>query len=428
MRFLTWNRCLAGAVWLMVSSCSVYDPQLIEQSTAGVPPRPAASTSSSDDARTMVFGLKDVFVEQTQDNATAIGLDLDATMTTGQDDASCRPRQVGGEPVGPSVVDGDKGVDNSLGATLLPAAGAVLPCLQDNLALTMGRGVGTIIIYVRDWNGESNDASVTATLTTSVDGTSADPALVGFASDNDVELVYMTDLTTLAPNPGWDHQDSWFVDPVDFLLGDDGEIDLARPTVVHDAYVAYGRLVMPLETGTGFTLIAGDGSLPSDGTMSVFVNGGFMMGDIAEDGGRLDNGLFTGRMTLKTLAGATSDIGICALNATVIETLFGQYADVPADPADDGLDAECDAFSLGVTFTGVSGQIAGAAPRSRPTLAPCADSQDVPPTDRCCPSQWLAGNAREQTCASPEKTAKAAAFDALPETILLPVPPPPALE
>lgn len=423
MRFLTWNRCLAGLVWLVVSSCSVYDPQLIEQSTPGVPPRPAESTSSEDDDQSLVFAMKDVFVEQSAENASVIGLDLDATVTTGEDDASCVPRQVDGVTVGQAVVDGDKGIDNSLGATLLPAAGAVLPCLQDNLALTMGRGVGTILIMVSGWNGERNDAHVVATLTTSIDGTSEDPALVGFASDEDFELVYV-DGGIEAPNPGWANQDSWFVDPGDFETLDGGEPDLSRPKSVSDAYVSFGRLVLPLEAGTGFRLIAGDGSLPSDGSMSVFVNGGFMTGDITEDATRLEHGLFTGRMTLETLANATSEIGICALNATVIETLFGEYADVPSNPEDDGLGAECDAFSLGVTFVGVGGQVAGAAPRARPELTPCASSDDVPPIDRCCPSQWLAGRAREEVCATTEKAFKAAAFDLLPETIQLPVAPP----
>ena len=112
MRFLTWNRCLAGVVWLVVSSCSVYDPQLIEQSTPGVPPRPAEGTSSESDSETLVFAMKDVFVEQSAENASVIGLDLDSMVTTGQDDASCVPRQVDGETVGQSVVDGEKGIDN----------------------------------------------------------------------------------------------------------------------------------------------------------------------------------------------------------------------------------------------------------------------------------------------------------------------------
>lgn len=423
MRLLTWNRCLAGVVWLAASSCSVYDQQLIETSTPGVPPRPPEQTSSEDDSQSLVFALKDVFVEQSAENASVIGLDLDSMVTTGQDDASCTPREVDGQVVGQSVVDGDRGIDNSLGATLLPAAGAALPCLQDNLALTMGRGVGTIVIMVQEWNGERNDAHVVATLTTSVDGTMEDPTLVEFATDDDVELVYK-DSGMDAPDPGWANQDSWFVDPADFEATEDGEADFSRPTAPSDGYVSFGRLVLPLAPGSGFKLIAGDGSLPSDGSMSVFVNGGFMMGDITEDGTRLDHGLFTGRMTLETLASATAEIGICALNATVIQTLFGEYADVPSNPEDDGLGEECDAFSLGVTFVGVAGQVAAAAPRSRSELAPCASADVEFSIDRCCPSQWLAGRAREETCATTEKAFKAAAFDRLPETIELPVAPP----
>ncbi|MGB5809437.1 MAG: hypothetical protein WBG86_02830 [Polyangiales bacterium] len=423
MRLLSRNFCTGGLVWLVVASCSVYDPELIDATTAGVPPRPSAATSSEVDQETLVFALKDVFVEQSAENAATIGLDLDSMVTTGQEDASCRPREIEGETVGQSVVDGDKGIDNSLGSTLLPAAGAVLPCLQDNLALTMGIGAGTILLVVREWNGEQDDASVVATLTTSVDGTDEDPALVGFPADDDVALVYKDgNDDRVAPDPGWAGRDSWFVDPEDFEEDASGTPDIMRPKIVHEqAYVSFGRIVIPLRAGTGFRLVSGDGSLPSDGSMSVLVNGGFMTGDISEDRSRLDHGLFTGRMTLETLASATAQIGICALNATVIETLFGEYADVPADPELDGLDAECDAFSLGVTFSGVGGQIAGVAPRARPKVEPCANSEDVPPIDRCCPSEWLAGRPRAETCDTPAKAFKAAAFDRLPNSIELPV-------
>ena len=422
MRLLGILACIGVAACVVVG-CDVYNEELIETSTAGVPPRPPAETSSEADGETLVFALKDVFVEQSAENAGRIGIDLDGTVTTSQETASCRPREINGEVVGQSVVDGDKGIDNSLGTTLLPAASAVLPCLQDNLALTMGRGVGTILVVIRDWNGEDDDASVTATLTTSVAGTSEDPSLVGFGPGSDVDLVYMDgNQDQSAPNPGWAGHDSWFVDPVDFETGPNAAPDLERPRVVHpEAYVAFRRLVVPLVSNSGFILIAGDGSIPSDGTMSVFVNGGFMMGDISQDRSRLDHGLFTGRMTLETLGAATSNIGICAFNATVIETLFGEYADVPSDPTIDGLDTECDAFSLGVTFTGVSGQLAGAAPSSRPLPHPCAGTTDAPSIDRCCPSEWAAGRTRQETCDSTPKGIKAAAFDALPETIQLPV-------
>ncbi|MDH3728030.1 MAG: hypothetical protein OER77_10915, partial [Myxococcales bacterium] len=128
MRLLHWIGCTFGTLaWIAVSGCDVYDARLIEDSVAGAPPRPPAETSSPDDAETLVFALKDVYIEQSAENAARIGIDLDSAVTTGQDDASCQPRKVDGEVVGQAVVDGNKGIDNSLGTSILPTVGAVLP-------------------------------------------------------------------------------------------------------------------------------------------------------------------------------------------------------------------------------------------------------------------------------------------------------------
>ena len=103
--------------------------------------------------------------------------------------------------VGQAVVDGESGIDNSMGATLLPTTGSALPCLEDNLALTQGRGVGTILLWVQGWNGLSDDASVTAMLTTAVDGTNEDPSLVGFRDNDAVNLVYLSGSRRRGPRP-----------------------------------------------------------------------------------------------------------------------------------------------------------------------------------------------------------------------------------
>jgi len=422
----TLSRGVGLCTLIFALGCSVYDASLIESSdSAGVPNRPNANTSLPDDSDSIVFALNDVFLRQSAEMAARIGIDLDATVTTGRDDATCEPRVEDGEVVGQAVVDGDKGIDNSIGTVLLPTTGSALPCLEDNLALTQGRGVGTILLWVQGWNGQPNDASVTAMLTTAVDGTSEDPSLVGFGDDDPVNLVYLSGSQKVeAPDPGWDNEDSWFVDPVDFNTDESGVASLDLPKAQQvDAYVSFGRLVVPLLPGTEFKLIAGDGSVPSDGAMTVTVNGGVMMGDISEDHTRLDHGLFAGRFSLEKLGETTPKIGMCSINATVIGTLLGQFADIQQSPENDGSGAECDAFSVGVTFNGVAGQIAGLAAFSRPALAPCATEEPIE-TDRCCPSEWLDGKTRLETCNTPEKEIKAARFDALPSTVQIPVPEP----
>lgn len=421
----TLSRGAGLCALLLAFGCSVYDASLIQDGSAGVPNRPAASTSSPDDHESVVFALKDVFIRQSAEMAAQIGIDLDGTVTTGRDDATCEPRMVDGTVVGQAVVDGESGIDNSLGATLLPTTGSALPCLEDNLALTQGRGVGTIILWVQGWNGMSDDASVTAMLATAVDGTNEEPSLVGFPDNNAVDLVYLdAGQDAEVPDPGWDNEDWWFLDPDEFDTDGTGQASLELPKVQQlDGYVTFGRLVVPLVAGTAFKLIAGDGTVPSDGAMSVVVNGGFIMGDVTEDHARLDRGLFAGRFSIEKLGEATPRIGMCDISASVIESLFGQFADIQQFPGSDRIGAECDAFSLGVTFNGVAGQVAGLAPSPRPELTPCASADAVEP-DRCCPSEWLNGKTRQETCDSPEKLTKAGRFDALPSTVEIPVPEP----
>ena len=97
-----------------------------------------------------------------------------------------------GEVVGQAVVDGDSGIDNSIGVDLLPTTWAALPCLEDNIALTQGRGVGTILLWVQGWNGLPDDASVTAVLTTAVDGTQRRSVAGGLSPNDAVNLVYLS--------------------------------------------------------------------------------------------------------------------------------------------------------------------------------------------------------------------------------------------
>jgi hypothetical protein len=112
-------------VLLLVLGCSVYDPSLIEDGPAGVPDRPPARTSSSNDDESIVFALEDIYIRQSAEMAARTGLDLDATLTASRDEATCEPRAMDG---GQAVVDGRRGIDNSLGAHLLPTVGSALPC------------------------------------------------------------------------------------------------------------------------------------------------------------------------------------------------------------------------------------------------------------------------------------------------------------
>lgn len=409
-------------------ACSVYDASLLESGITGLPSRPPANTSSPDDSESALFALHDIFINQSAEIAANIGIDLDAKSTTGPSDATCEPPTIDGEVVGQAVVDGENGIDNAIGKHLLPTTSTALPCLEDNLALTQGRGIGTVLLWVRGWNGTLTDASVTVVLTNSVDATSEDPSLVGFSPQAPANLVYLSgDQDVQAPGPAWGNQDTWYLDPVDFGVDGGGQPSLDFPkTEQLDAYVSHGRLVVPLLPATAFKLIAGDGTLASDGDMTIVVNGGYVLGDISEDRMRLDNGLFTGRLTLERLTEITPKVGLCTFDAELMESLIGQFADIMSSPNDDDTGLECDSFSVGVTFKAVAGRIGGLGTVSRPSLQPCVQTVPIA-TDFCCPSEWLAGKTRMETCDTPEKVIKAARFDLLSGTVQIPVPGPAGL-
>ena len=419
------GRCTGLCLLVFALACSVYDSGLIDGGVAGLPARPAANTSSPDDSESLLFALNEVFLRQSAEMATRLGIDLDSTMTTGPNDATCEPPTVDGEVVGQAVVDGEKGTDNAIGSILLPAVGTALPCLEDNLALTQGRGIGTVLLWVRGWNGLDDDASVSVVVTNAVDATSEDPSLVGFADSDLVNLVYLGQRESVeAPPPRWDNQDYWYLDPDDFDADESGRPNLESPKKPQvDAYVSHGRLVVPLRPGTAFVLIAGDGTVPSDGDMTIAVNGGYLMGDINEERTRLARGLFAGRLTLEKLALITPKVGLCAFDAELMQSLIGQFADIVGFPEDDRTGMECDAFSVGVTFNAVAGQVAGLAASSRPRLEPCAHTEPIQ-VDRCCPSEWLSGKTRAETCDTFEKVIKAARFDSLSNAVQVPVPEP----
>jgi hypothetical protein len=419
------GRCTGLCPLVFALACSVYDASLIDGRVAGLPARPAANTSSPDDSESLLFALNEIFLRQSAEIAAGVGIDLDSTLTTGPNDATCEPPTIDGEVVGQAVVDGEKGIDNAIGALLLPTVGTALPCLEDNLALTQGRGIGTVLLWVRGWNGLDHDASVSVVLTNAVDATSEDPSLVGFADSDPVNLVYLGQRETLeAPPPRWDNQDYWYLDPADFDADESGRPSLDLPKEPQlDAYVSYSRLVVLLRPGTAFELIAGDGSLPSDGDMTIAVNGGYLMGDIDEERTRLARGLFAGRLTLEKLTQITPKVGLCAFDAELMQSLIGKFADIVGFPANDGTGMECDAFSVGVTFKAVVGEVAGLAASSRPVLEPCAQTGPIP-VDRCCPSEWSNGKTRAETCDTFEKLIKAARFDSLSNAIRVPVPEP----
>ena len=89
-------------------SCNVYDADLVDQASAGVPPKPPASTSSSDDDIEAVFAFYNISLDQSSDRWRHIGLDLDGMNT----DSTDAPAECVSSREAPTI-DGANGIDNS---------------------------------------------------------------------------------------------------------------------------------------------------------------------------------------------------------------------------------------------------------------------------------------------------------------------------
>lgn len=361
---------------LTVSACSVYDSSLMENGLATVPERPPASTSSKADDVEAVFAFRNMSLDQSGDRWRKIGLDLDGMNTTSIADAAECVAANGNPPL-----DGLKGIDNAFGQFVLPTVVSLISCLEDNIALNQGLGRGTVLLRLREWNGTPNDAQVDVSVVSAVDGTSLDDVSDVEWGGPDGSNLMLSGGTADAPDPGWDGEDYFFVDPSSLVAG-----DIDRPEVWKaDAYISSGRVVLPLDTAASFVFLTGPGSF------SISVNG-FLIADISEDGETVDKGVIAGRFPAGELVATLAPLGICdeSLRGSVVGQLTNNL-DLRVDPDEGSPDDECTASGVAFSFQGVRARIADRpAPIELPIPDPCgegAGSQSA--FDLCCRSVEL---------------------------------------
>jgi hypothetical protein len=370
---------LLMALLLSAPACSVYDSGLIERGLATVPERPSASTSSSSDDVEAVFAFRNISLDQSGDRWRRFGLDLDGMDTTSIGDAAECVAANGNPPL-----DGNKGIDNSFGQYVLPTVVSLISCLEDNIALNQGRGRGTALLRLREWNGTPNDAKVDVSVLSAVDGTSLDDvSAVEWGGPNGSRLM-LPGAIEEAPQPAWDGEDYFFVDPSVLVAG-----NLDRPeTWKTDAYISNGRVVLSLDTAATFVFLTGPGSF------SISING-FLIADISEDGQILEKGMIAGRFSAGELVATLEPLGICdeSFRGSVVGLLTDNL-DLRADPNTGSPDDPCTATGVAFTFQGIQARIADrVAPVDLPIPNPCADTGKKtgpePVFDRCCRSVAL---------------------------------------
>ncbi len=369
---------LLAALLPAAVACSVYDADLVEKGLAGIPIRPPASTSSEADDVEAVFAFRNVSLDQSGDRWRRLGLDLDGMNTASVLDAAECVAANGQPPL-----DGDKGIDNAFGQYVLPTVVGLVACLEDNIALNQGGGRGTVLMRLRNWNGGPNDAKVDVSAFSAVDGTSLDDVSdLDWGGPSGSSLLRSGSVEE-APDPAWDGNDYFFVDPSSLITG-----DLDRPVVWQtDAYISSGRVVLPLDTSATFVFLTGPGSF------SISING-FVVADIGEDGQTLEKGLIAGRFPAGKLVSALEPLGVC--DETFQGSILGLLTDnldLRADPDAGKPDDECTAAGVAFSFHGIRARIADeVAPVELPVPEPCANpgrGGPEPAFDRCCRSVEL---------------------------------------
>jgi hypothetical protein len=364
---------------LTAPACSVYDSSLTDKGLAGVPDRPPSSTSSIADDVEAVFAFRNISLDQSGDRWSRFGLDLDGMNTASVTDAAECVAANGNPPL-----DGIKGIDNSFGQYVLPTVVGLISCLEDNIALNQGRGKGTALLRLREWNGTPNDAKVDVSVLSAVDGTSLDDvSAVEWGGPNGVSLM-LPGAIEEAPQPAWDGEDYFFVDPSVLVAG-----NLDRPeTWESDAYISNGRVVLPLGTAATFVFLTGPGSF------SISING-FLIADISEDGQILEKGMIAGRFSAGELVATLEPLGICdeSFRGSIVGLLTDNL-DLRVDPNTGSPDDPCTATGVAFTFQGIHARIADrVAPVELPIPNPCANpgrgAGPEPAFDRCCRSVAL---------------------------------------
>lgn len=388
-----------------VCGCKEFDASLLPpvsnepgcaQGSIEAPSRPAESTEGPD-GRQIVFALKDVDLKTPGD-----GLNVDGMCTGATGPWGClSPDQLavyedGGVPTVPTDYAG--GVDDQFSSAIYPLLSLQMPDMQATSRIAEGKGIGDPVVLIDHYNGTGNDPHVTVTVTQSVFGvrssgdTAPDLCVPAFPGDVpheknatggcsppgpaipplDVQSSGSgLDLKVTSYDPGWSAGDIWF-------WGRDDTYAVGVPRVKDtDAYVRDYQIVVHLPDGVTFNLV-GEGQ-----AVQATLTGALAVGKLEHDlSGSEPNGVtVAGRWAVVDLLSTAGSVGICpnttpTLYATAQGTLAAA-ADVRRMEGSESMTAECDALSIGITFTAYEAHFAGTCP-GQPIPTPCSEDGGVP--------------------------------------------------
>lgn len=289
------------------------------------PMRPSVADGSGME---LVFALRNPVIDQTsgEDLWSNVGYDLDGTCTEDAgDEHLCVPPGLPSPPLDGVADDGGRGVDNVIGSNLFPAIRLVQPDFIMDAQRSMARG-DTLLIRIRNWNGEDDDPSVEAAFGQSIGGSG---------------LRRADGMTT----PQWDGLDEWSLSNENFAAGNPNSPNI-RDTA---AYIRDRTLVFRIpDRETIFIPWTDTFSLPMRLTDARFT------GRISDDGTRLENVRFVGRWAKSDFDAAFDAVGVCDPASRVgLDIAVNNNLDVRSAPDTGGVGVVCDAMSLAVGFTGL---------------------------------------------------------------------------
>jgi hypothetical protein len=313
---------------------------------AKAPVRPAG-VDDGDDVGPLVFGLKDVILNQDGDRWRSTGYDLDNLCTLpGEDpDHECIPIA----PTAAIQIDGMNGIDNAFGHEFYPIIQAAFPDLERISRESAEMGRGAVLVTIEGWNGEPNDSRVDVRMATTVDGSPSGGATLPPG------VVLVADELHAGgkplPPPVWDGDDWLWARADSYVMG-----DLERPRIRDDnAYVTNGTIVFHLPERATITFQGVEQALQAS------LTGAVVTARISPDRSRLDPVVFSGRWALNDILDTAASIGVCPTSAEYmfISNQLDRVVDVRANPGSGGAGVECDAMSVGVTFVGYPARFAG---------------------------------------------------------------------
>ena len=319
---------------------SVPDGSMQDGSVPGdslIPPRPDSSFEG-ESIEALTFAIRRPVFDQTMnDQWKQIGLNVDGfdTQDGNLDDVECLP--VGGG----IASDGENGIDNVFGSTLIPLV-TVSPALANvhqDLRDAQEIGNATLILHMTGYNGNRDDPQVRAFISQSVAGTSMSLSNVSFVDG----LLIETSSGNLATLPGWDGTDHWYVRDDGFAAS-----MFANPQILDDnAYVSGGKLVFRLPERSQFLFLTDEIGIVIKLTQATIIV------EIKEDLSGLGPLNLGGRMSVNDFLDTADSAGVCV--GTPLQMTFDislrRMADVLAAPGGAGGPSSlCDSISMGVLF------------------------------------------------------------------------------